>query len=229
MSAVLARDWRALSVQVRRSCERCLLERQQGALDRRHWRDHPDGRKASDRPGFHLGLVQATGNATHSAGFGLTVSGKIVSWAGPIAFTRTGAKRHVQGREAECGAQVGRERQDRKRLLVVQARVCRALAPSAPAIGRVCDLVRRWLVRYLSEGTPNLRDVANVTASLAQRKPSGLPDPPPTLELAARRRPLARVYASDPAASSTSTARKRAPRHATESMPSLRISSSFTP
>jgi hypothetical protein len=26
---------------------------------------------------------------------------------------------------------------------------------------------RRWLVRYLSEGTPSLRDVANVTASLA--------------------------------------------------------------
>jgi hypothetical protein len=26
---------------------------------------------------------------------------------------------------------------------------------------------RRWLVRYLSEGTPNLRDVAKVTASLA--------------------------------------------------------------
>lgn len=30
---------------------------------------------------------------------------------------------------------------------------------------------RRWLVRYLSEGTPSLQDVANVTASLAQRKP----------------------------------------------------------
>ena len=28
---------------------------------------------------------------------------------------------------------------------------------------------RRWLVRYLSEGTPNLRDVAKVTASLAER------------------------------------------------------------
>jgi hypothetical protein len=27
---------------------------------------------------------------------------------------------------------------------------------------------RRWLVRYLIEGTPRLRDVANVTASLAQ-------------------------------------------------------------
>ena len=26
---------------------------------------------------------------------------------------------------------------------------------------------RRWLVRYLSEGTPSLRDVAKVTASLA--------------------------------------------------------------
>ena len=26
----------------------------------------------------------------------------------------------------------------------------------------------RWLVRYLSEGTPSLRDVAKVTASLAQ-------------------------------------------------------------
>lgn len=28
---------------------------------------------------------------------------------------------------------------------------------------------RRWLVRYLSEGTPSLRDVAKVTASLARR------------------------------------------------------------
>jgi hypothetical protein len=26
---------------------------------------------------------------------------------------------------------------------------------------------RRWLVRYLSEGTPSLRDIAKVTASLA--------------------------------------------------------------
>jgi hypothetical protein len=26
---------------------------------------------------------------------------------------------------------------------------------------------RRWLVRYLSEGTPSMRDVAKVTASLA--------------------------------------------------------------
>ena len=32
---------------------------------------------------------------------------------------------------------------------------------------------RRWLVRYLSEGTPSLRDVAKVTASLArlERRP----------------------------------------------------------
>jgi hypothetical protein len=30
---------------------------------------------------------------------------------------------------------------------------------------------RRWLVRYLSEGTPSLRDVAKVTASLAKREP----------------------------------------------------------
>jgi hypothetical protein len=29
---------------------------------------------------------------------------------------------------------------------------------------------RRWLVRYLTEGTPSLRDVAKVTASLAQRE-----------------------------------------------------------
>jgi hypothetical protein len=29
---------------------------------------------------------------------------------------------------------------------------------------------RRWLVRYLSEGTPSLQDVAVVTASLAQRE-----------------------------------------------------------
>jgi hypothetical protein len=27
---------------------------------------------------------------------------------------------------------------------------------------------RRWLVRYLSEGTPSLRDVAKVTARLAK-------------------------------------------------------------
>ena len=30
----------------------------------------------------------------------------------------------------------------------------------------------RWLVRYLSEDTPSLRDVAKVTASLANRCPS---------------------------------------------------------
>lgn len=30
--------------------------------------------------------------------------------------------------------------------------------------------VRRWLMRYLSEGTPSLVDVAKVTASLAKRK-----------------------------------------------------------
>jgi class 3 adenylate cyclase len=29
---------------------------------------------------------------------------------------------------------------------------------------------RRWLLRYLSEGTPSLRDVAKVTASLAERE-----------------------------------------------------------
>ena len=29
---------------------------------------------------------------------------------------------------------------------------------------------RRWLVRYLSEGTPSLRDVAKVTASLAEHE-----------------------------------------------------------
>lgn len=27
---------------------------------------------------------------------------------------------------------------------------------------------RRWLVRYLTEGTPSIRDVAKVTASLAK-------------------------------------------------------------
>ena len=32
---------------------------------------------------------------------------------------------------------------------------------------------RRWLVRYLSEGTPSLRDVAKVTGSLAKRDASG--------------------------------------------------------
>jgi len=30
---------------------------------------------------------------------------------------------------------------------------------------------RRWLVRYLTEGTPGLRDVARVTASLAECDP----------------------------------------------------------
>ena len=31
---------------------------------------------------------------------------------------------------------------------------------------------RRWLVRYLTEGTPSIKDVAKVTASLAQvRRP----------------------------------------------------------
>jgi hypothetical protein len=30
---------------------------------------------------------------------------------------------------------------------------------------------RRWLVRYLSEGTPSMRDVAKVTASLAKHDP----------------------------------------------------------
>jgi hypothetical protein len=29
----------------------------------------------------------------------------------------------------------------------------------------------RWLIRYLSEGTPSLRDVAKVTASLAKLAP----------------------------------------------------------
>lgn len=31
---------------------------------------------------------------------------------------------------------------------------------------------RRWLIRYLAEGTPSMRDVARVTASLAKRGPS---------------------------------------------------------
>jgi len=30
---------------------------------------------------------------------------------------------------------------------------------------------RRWLVRYLSEGTRDLEDVAKMTASLAKREP----------------------------------------------------------
>ena len=29
---------------------------------------------------------------------------------------------------------------------------------------------RRWLVRYLTDGTPSLRDVAKVTAALAERR-----------------------------------------------------------
>jgi hypothetical protein len=29
---------------------------------------------------------------------------------------------------------------------------------------------RRWLVRYLTEGTPSIRDVAKVTANLVQRE-----------------------------------------------------------
>jgi hypothetical protein len=32
---------------------------------------------------------------------------------------------------------------------------------------------RRWLVRYLTEGTPGLKDAAKVTASLAKHSPSG--------------------------------------------------------
>jgi hypothetical protein len=32
---------------------------------------------------------------------------------------------------------------------------------------------RRWLVRYLSDGTPSLRDVARVTESLAELEASG--------------------------------------------------------
>ena len=31
---------------------------------------------------------------------------------------------------------------------------------------------RRWLVRYLTEGTPSLKDIAKVTASLANVRPS---------------------------------------------------------
>jgi hypothetical protein len=31
---------------------------------------------------------------------------------------------------------------------------------------------RRWLVRYLTEGTPSLRDAAKVTASLCEARPS---------------------------------------------------------
>jgi hypothetical protein len=30
---------------------------------------------------------------------------------------------------------------------------------------------RRWLARYLTEGTPSIRDVAKVTASLARHSP----------------------------------------------------------
>ena len=30
---------------------------------------------------------------------------------------------------------------------------------------------RRWLVRYLTEGSPGLRDVAKIAASLARREP----------------------------------------------------------
>ena len=30
---------------------------------------------------------------------------------------------------------------------------------------------RRWLARYLTEGTPSLNDVAKVTASLAKQRP----------------------------------------------------------
>jgi hypothetical protein len=29
---------------------------------------------------------------------------------------------------------------------------------------------RRWLIRYLTEGTPSMRDVAQVTAALAERR-----------------------------------------------------------
>jgi hypothetical protein len=32
---------------------------------------------------------------------------------------------------------------------------------------------RRWLVRYLTEGTPSIRDIARVTASLAKQADGG--------------------------------------------------------
>jgi hypothetical protein len=32
---------------------------------------------------------------------------------------------------------------------------------------------RRWLVRYLTEGTPSIRDIAKVTASLAKQADGG--------------------------------------------------------
>jgi hypothetical protein len=38
---------------------------------------------------------------------------------------------------------------------------------------------RRWLVRYLYEGTPSLRDIAKVTASLAACETSGDRDETP--------------------------------------------------
>jgi len=36
--------------------------------------------------------------------------------------------------------------------------------------GRGYTSSRRWLMRYLSEGTPSLRDVAKVTASSSSRR-----------------------------------------------------------
>ena len=45
----------------------------------------------------------------------------------------------------------------------------KSLRPSY-AEARLSLAARRWLLRYLSEGTPSLRDVAKVTASLAERK-----------------------------------------------------------
>ncbi len=55
------------------------------------------------------------------------------------------------------------------------ARTCRSrtrcsscISTSSGAQPEAEPAARRWIVRYLSEGTPSLRDVANVTATLAR-------------------------------------------------------------
>ena len=53
---------------------------------------------------------------------------------------------------------------------------------------------RRWLVRYLSEGSPSLRDVAKVTASLAEARSRRAAAGPPELTRLRPVRPAARTY-----------------------------------
>jgi len=60
-----------------------------------------------------------------------------------------------------------------------ELRTCRSRTPSSSSIyaergpPKFVSVARRWLVRYFSEGTPSLRDVAKVTASLADLERRG--------------------------------------------------------